>query len=264
MLDPIITLTTDFGEESPYTAAMKGVILGINPQARLLDLTHQIPPQDLRYAAVFLAGSIPYFPSETIHVIVVDPGVGTDRALLYVEAEGHRLLVPDNGCWTSLLRSGTAPQRVIRLAQPRFWRHPVSATFHGRDILVPVAAHLSLGVRPELLGPAVHEWVRPDTPLPIESPGGISGEVVFVDHFGNLITNIPGEWVGSAGTIHVGWTTVPRLVHTYAEAEPGALVALVSSAGLLEIAVAQGNAAERLQLGVGAPVAVRLTGPGAS
>jgi S-adenosylmethionine hydrolase len=264
MPNPLVTLTTDFGEDSPYVAAMKGVILGINPQARLLDLSHQIPPQDLRHAALFLAGSVPYFPPGVIHVVVVDPGVGTERALLYVEVEGHRLLVPDNGCWTSLLHAGAPPPLVIRLAEPRFWRQPVSATFHGRDILAPVAGHLSRGVRPGELGPPVKEWVRPETPLPVESAGGIAGEVVLVDHFGNLITNIPGEWIDTAAVVQIGPAEVPRLVRTYGDAAPGALVALVSSAGLLEVAVVRGNAAKRLQLGVGAPVTVRVPPTGGS
>src|SRR5262249_606043 len=153
--DPIITLTTDFGDGSPYVAAMKGVILGINPAARLIDLSHHIPPQDVRHAAYFLAESIPNFPPEAIHVLVVDPGVGTDRALLYVEGERHRLLAPDNGCWTAVPNT---PRRVIRLTERNYWRPEVSNTFHGRDILAPVAAHLSLGVDASLLGPAVTRW----------------------------------------------------------------------------------------------------------
>src|SRR5207245_11704106 len=135
--------------ESPCVAAMKGVILGLNPSARIVDLSHQIPPQNLAYAAFFLAGAIPTFPHEALHVIVVDPGVGTERALLYVEVAGHRLLVPDNGSWTSLAAHVTESPRVIQLTEARFWRHPVSATFHGRDILAPVAAHLSLGIDPD-------------------------------------------------------------------------------------------------------------------
>jgi len=193
MPDPIITLTTDFGEESPYAAAMKGVILGLNPSARIVDLSHQIPPQNLAYAAFFLAGAIPSFPHEALHVIVVDPGVGTERALLYVEVAGHRLLVPDNGCWTEWTRTANPAPLVIRLAEPRYWRHPVSATFHGRDILAPVAGHLSLGVDPRTLGPQVEEWVRYEPRRPTLDPGCLAGEVMFVDRFGNLITNIPGE-----------------------------------------------------------------------
>src|SRR5438270_555607 len=132
--DPIITLTTDFGDASPYVAAMKGVILALNPQARLVDLSHRIPPQAIGHAAFFLAHALPFFPREVLHVIVIDPGVGTERALLYVEVGGHRLLVPDNGCWTELARTvGSAPL-VLRLAEARYWRPEISSTFHGRDI----------------------------------------------------------------------------------------------------------------------------------
>src|SRR5260370_21872617 len=131
MADPIITLTTDFGEASPYVAAMKGVILTINPPARIIDLSHQIPAQNLRHAAFFLAESIPYFPPEVIHAVVVDPGVGSEPALLYVEVVGHRLLVPDNGCWPLLTSN---PERGIRLMDERFWPPPVSRTFHRRDL----------------------------------------------------------------------------------------------------------------------------------
>src|SRR5262249_19185175 len=120
-MEPLITFTTDFCGESPYFAAIKGVILGINPQVRLIDLSHQIPPQDVRFAAFFLRASIPYFPPEALHVVVVDPGVGTDRALLYVEVDGHRLLAPDNGCWTGLIQQASLPPTVIRLTERRFW-----------------------------------------------------------------------------------------------------------------------------------------------
>jgi S-adenosylmethionine hydrolase len=256
MTTPWITLTTDFGEDSPYVAAMKGVILSVNPDVRLLDLSHQIPPQDVRHAGFFLAAAVPCFPPGVIHVVVVDPGVGSDRAVLYVEVDGHRLLVPDNGCWTTLAR--TFPPRVIRLAEPRFWRQPVSATFHGRDVFAPTAGHLSRGLDPRELGPAVNAWVRLPTAAPQRTPDAVTGEVVFVDHFGNLITNIPAEGVATPRAVVVGDETVTRWVRTYADAEPGTLVALVSSTGHVEVAVVQGNAARRLGLAVGTPVTVRL------
>src|SRR5947208_810352 len=203
-MEPLITLTTDFGGDSPYVAAMKGVILNLNPRARLIDLSHQIPPQDVRFAAFFLRACIPYFPPEAIHVVVVDPGVGTDRALLYVEVDGHRLLAPDNGCWTGLLGqtflSGkpvgqtllSGKPTVIRLTERRFWRPTVSPTFHGRDILAPVAARLSLGEDPRSLGTPFDDWLRLEIPSPTIEPDRLVGEVIFIDHFGNLITNIPG------------------------------------------------------------------------
>jgi S-adenosylmethionine hydrolase len=259
MPDPLITLTTDFGEESPYVAAMKGVILGINPAARLLDLTHQVPPQDVRYAAFFLAGAVPYFPAGTLHVVVVDPGVGSERAALCVEAEGQRLLAPDNGCWTSLVKPGSSAPRVIRLAEPRYWRQPVSATFHGRDVFAPVAGHLSLGVDPASLGPAMTEWVRlPEPPPPRPGMNSLTGQVVFVDHFGNLITNIPAENLQPPALLCVGKQSRKRFrwVRNYAEASPGTVVALASSNGMLEVAVVQGNAARKLKASVGTPVTV--------
>jgi S-adenosylmethionine hydrolase len=259
MPDSIITLTTDFGEDSPYAAVMKGVILGLSPHARLMDLTHQIPPQDIRHAAYFLATALPYFPRETLHVIVVDPGVGSERALLYVEVMDQRLLVPDNGCWTELDRAGRSPPRVRRLTEDRYWRQPVSKTFHGRDILAPVAAHLSLGLDPALLGPSAEEWVRLDRPPVLTGRNSLTGHVVFIDHFGNLITNLRQESLGAAAgadmVVRVARES-PRWVHTYADAGPGTLVALVSSSRTVEVAVVQGNAARLLGAGIGTPVRV--------
>jgi S-adenosylmethionine hydrolase len=257
MPDAIITLTSDFGEASPYVAAMKGVILGTNPAARLIDLSHQIPPQDVRHAAYFLAQSVPFFPSGTIHVIVVDPGVGSERAILYVEVLGQRLLVPDNGCWTLL--AGTR-ERVIRLAEPRYWRAEVSNTFHGRDIFAPVAGHLSHGLEPALLGPPVQDWLRLESAAPERVPNGIAGEVVFVDHFGNLLTNIPPALVErKPGRLVIGGRDCPDFIwgRTYSDAAPGRLLALVSSSGFVEVAVAQGNAAKRLGVGYGESVLLK-------
>ncbi len=260
MTDPLITLTTDFGEDAPYVACLKGVILSINPRVRLLDLSHAIPPQDLRHAAFFLKTAIPYFPEGTIHVVVVDPGVGSDRALLYVEVGGQRLLVPDNGCWTPLIPPGNAVPTVRVLADPHYWRQPVSATFHGRDILAPAAAWLSRGVSPELLGPLVSKWINLPIPEPELSRDRLRGEVVFVDHYGNLITNIPGEaFLALAGRpirVSVGKAETTLKVRTYSDAAHGTLVALVSSSGMLEIAVTQGSAAERSGAGLGAAVTV--------
>jgi S-adenosylmethionine hydrolase len=260
--DPLITLTTDFGGDSPYVAAMKGVVLGINPRARLVDLSHQVPPQDVRYAAFFLAASIPFFPVEAIHVVVVDPGVGSERALLYIEIEGRRVLAPDNGCWTSLLGDGSGPARIIRLAEPRYWRQPVSSTFHGRDILAPVAGHLSIGVDPALLGPPASDWVRLAWPQVRAVMDGLAGEVIFVDHFGNLISNIPGASIRNAPDIlMIGKKSFRRgrgfqWVSCYAAAKPGTVVALISSQGLVEVAVVQGSAAAKLKVQVGTPVTI--------
>jgi S-adenosylmethionine hydrolase len=258
----ILTLTTDFGLGSLYVAAMKGALLSVNPAARLVDLSHAIPPQDLRYASFFLRNTLPYYPAGTLHVVVVDPGVGTERAILFVEVGEQRLLTPDNGCWTSLCDLLGQPRRVVRLAEPRYWRPQVSATFHGRDIFAPTAGHLSLGLDPALLGPPASEWVRLDLPAPILGEHQLSGEVLFIDSFGNLVTNLPGDalerWASRPLRIEIGGVEISHLVRTYGEVEPGSLVALISSAGTLEVAVSHGSAAKRLGVTVGAPVLVAL------
>jgi S-adenosylmethionine hydrolase len=262
MTDALITLTTDFGTGSPYVAAVKGVLLTLNPAARVIDLGHEIPPHDLRQAAFFLASTVPYFPAAALHVVVVDPGVGSERAILYVEVAGHRLLVPDNGCWTLLTEGSHHAPRVIRLADSHFWRANASPTFHGRDIFAPVAANLSLGLDPRQLGPHTSHWVKLAWPKPSHDESGISGEVVFVDHFGNLITNIPGpavaELAGRSGCVQIGEATIRRCVRTYAEAEPGTPIVLVSSGGWLEVAVSNGSAARTLGAAVGTPVRVLM------
>lgn len=261
MADAIITLTTDFGTASPFVAAIKGVILSINPAAHITDLSHDIPPYDVRHAAFFLAEALPYFPPGTLHVVVVDPEVGSDRAVLYASVAGQRLLVPDNGVWTLLANAHQdQPIRVVRITEPRFFRPVVSATFHGRDIFAPVAAYLSLGVSPAELGPTITKWRQIDWPTARVEPDGLTGEVIFVDHFGNLITNISPSCLAPAGKrawqARIGEHAVARRVRTYHDATPGEVVALFSSSGLLEVAEVQGNAASRLSLGVGAPVRV--------
>lgn len=259
MADPLITLTTDFGSGSHYVAAAKGVILALNPDVRILDLTHDLPAQDLRQTAFFLASSLHYFPPETLHVVVVDPGVGSQRSILFVELANLRVLVPDNGCWTWLIEGGRRRPRVIRVTESRFWRSRVSATFHGRDIFAPVAANLSLGLDPRELGPIVADWVRLERPAPRHNAHGIAGEVLFVDRFGNLISNIPGEALtldDRPKRVRVGDIEIPRIVRTYAEAPPGSLVALVSSGEWLEVAVTQGNAAQHLNAAIGTSVAL--------
>jgi S-adenosylmethionine hydrolase len=238
---------------------MKGVLLGIDPTVRLIDLSHDIAPQDVRQAAYFLASALPYFPKTALHVVVVDPGVGTERAILYVEVGERRLLVPDNGCWTFLPDGGRA-SLVVRVDEPRYWRKTVSHTFHGRDIFAPVAGHLTLGGDPRFLGPVVDDWVRLSRSEPRRDASRITGEVVVVDHFGNLITNIHRDRMADVPPMRrliVGPVEVGQWVRTYGEAAKGTLVALFSSEGYLEVALVQGNAAKRVGVAAGTEVEVR-------
>lgn len=256
---PVITLTTDYGDTAPYAAVMKGVILAVNPAARVLDLTHQIRPQHLRHASYYLGTVVPHFPTGTIHVAVVDPGVGTERHALYAEAGGQYLVGPDNGLFTGVFRHLGGPKCARRLSNPQFWRQPVSDTFHGRDVFAPVAAHLSLGLDPAELGPELPDPVELPTRSAVTYGGVWEGEVQFADDFGNLITNIPADKLKTLPVAVAFGPTPPRpirWVRTYAEAGPGELVCLFSSDGFFEVAEVNGNAARRL--GVAAGVAVRV------
>jgi len=262
--NPWITLTTDFGAESPYVGAMKGVILSYHPEARLVDITHEIPAQNIRVGALVVADSTPYFPAGTIHVVVVDPGVGTERALVYAEVGSQRYLAPDNGVLALVVkRYGLA--RAIRLEERRFWRERVSATFHGRDILAPVAAQLARGLDPGVLGPPVETLKLIDWPEPRIFPDRIEGQVIAVDSFGNLITNIEEGHLDRLGVrselmVEIGQWQIRGVSRTYGEHPPGELVSLLGSGGWLEVAVVCGSAAEVTGLGVDSPVRVRLKG----
>ncbi|MHB9073973.1 MAG: SAM hydrolase/SAM-dependent halogenase family protein [Desulfobaccales bacterium] len=258
---PLITLLTDFGTRDAYVASMKGVILSLNPQAVLVDLSHEIPPQDVRAAALILAGAAPYFPPGAIHLAVVDPGVGGPRRALAAHSRGHFWVGPDNGLFHLIFRQAS-PLTIISLENPVYFRPQVSATFHGRDIFAPVAAHLSLGVDLSRLGPGITDPVPLDWPEPSIDPEAIRGEIIHVDQFGNLISNVSyGEftaWRGDqAVRLKVGPVTIQGLARTYSDVAPGKFLALVGSHGFLEIACAMDNAARRLNAGVGLPVELR-------
>ena len=261
MADPfIITLTTDFGVGSPYVASMKGVILSINPAVHLVDLTHAVPPQDIRHAAQVLAEVTPWFPPRTLHVVVVDPGVGSDRKVVYAEFGQQRYIAPDNGVLSLLARR--RPASMIRtLAEPRFWLPRVSATFHGRDIMAPVAARLSLGLEAEQLGPPLERLVELSWPEAHAVPGKIEGCINSIDSFGNLITNISTEKLSGVPTgeqvrITCGDHETFGIFRTYADQPEMTLIALVGSSGNLELAIVGDSAALMLGEKVGAPVVV--------
>jgi len=259
---PVITLTTDFGTDSSYVAQMKGVILSINREIEIVDITHQVPPQDVRHAALVLAEVAPRFPRGTLHICVVDPGVGTEREIVFAQIGTQFFIAPDNGVLSRLLRRAL-PRHAVKLRNQTIWLHPVSDTFHGRDIMAPVAACFVSGAHPELFGPPIERLQTLDWPEPRMEGRQICGCVLYVDSFGNLITNIDQQQIEQvSGTkelsVSCAGRTVRGIVRAYGHADAGSLVALIGSNGLLEIAVVQGSAAR--QLGVEAGQEVVLTG----
>ena len=249
MTTAIITLLTDFGLRDGYVASMKGVILGICPHARLVDVSHLVPPQDIRSGAFLLGQVYRSFPAGTVHTAVVDPEVGTGRRALAMEAGGYFFVAPDNGLFSWVLKQeGLRRARSLETAEYR--RPEVSATFHGRDVFAPAAAHLANGLDLDALGPegspSVAPWVTP-----VEEANRLLGEIVYVDHFGNAITNVRKADLDRFAslrelTISVEGHVISGLVETYAQVPPGSAAALIGSGGHLEIAVNRGNASEVL------------------
>lgn len=258
---PLITLTTDFGLGSPYVAQMKGVILSHGEDATLIDITHGIRPQHIREGALVLADATPRFPVGTIHVAVVDPGVGTSRKLLYAEFGGQRFLAPDNGL-LSLVARQMPRGLVISLKRPEYWGATVSPTFHGRDILAPVAGRLASGLAPDKLGPPLVVLVELTVPEARIAADHALGEVLLVDSFGNLLTNIPADRLPAAAlgadlVVECKGRTIAGLQSAYEVAPPGTLVAIVDSQGRLEIAAVRGSAASVLGACEGTAVVAR-------
>ncbi|MFH1136650.1 MAG: SAM-dependent chlorinase/fluorinase [Pseudomonadota bacterium] len=253
----IITLTTDFGLADNFVGVMKGVILKINGAAKLVDLTHEIRPFDLASAAFALGSAYRFFPDDTVHLAVVDPGVGSARSILAVRAAGQFFIAPDNGLLSSILEEAPGFE-ARRVEEPDFWIHPVSRTFQGRDIMAPVAAHLSLGVKLARLGPLAEDIVRLPRPKVQSGPGRILGRVIYVDRFGNLITNIPEELAvrveGRSPVVKVGGLTVTGFSRAYADRAPGEPLAVFGGSGNLEIARFQARAEAPPDLAAGTPV----------
>jgi len=254
MAPPIITLTTDFGESSGYVAQMKGAILSVATDVTIVDVTHAIRPQDIHQAALVIADTWRYFPRGTIHIAVVDPGVGTTRRILCAHCSGQVFIAPDNGLLTAVL---ALPERgnLVCLEEAKFWREDVSNTFHGRDIMGPVAAHLARGVSPAELGPACDQPVLLDFAEPIVSEHEIVGEIIAIDSFGNLVTNIDRSRIAAglaAGCrVRVGKRRIATISKTYGDVVSGKLVAVFGASQRLEIAVAQGSAAQELGAAIG-------------
>ncbi len=257
----VITLITDFGLSDHYAGVVKGVILGIHAKAQIVDLSHQVEPYDVLGACLTLAASYAYFPPNTVHLVVVDPGVGGARRPLAVEAGSWWFVAPDNGVLELVYRQH--PHRVWALRPEEFALKPISNTFHGRDIFAPAAALLAKGVRPGRHGDRIDDYQRLEIPrLQQKAPGRWSGQVLKVDRFGSLITNFPAGQLPARFEIHVGRIRIRTLRLSYASAPPREVFAIAGSSGYLEISVNQGSAAESTGVKAGAAVTIVDTGAG--
>jgi S-adenosylmethionine hydrolase len=257
----LVTLTTDFGLADHYAGVMKGVILGICPSARIVDIGHMVTPFEVSEAGFLIAQSYGYFPERTVHVIVVDPGVGTSRRPILMEAAGQYFVAPDNGVLTMIY--AREKHKIRAITAEKFFRKDVSRTFHGRDVFAPVAAHLASGVQPARLGKPIEDYMRLKFDKPARTARrGWTGAILKVDRFGNLITNFTAaefpHLVQQPFEMLVGLQPVTRLAHNYAECAPGELFVIEGSSGFLEVSSSQASAAKMLGCGVGAPVEVRL------
>ena len=261
----LITLTTDFGLQDAYVGQIKGAILRRNIQARIIDLTHAIDAHDILAAAVTIRSSYHYFPKQSVHMIVVDPGVGSQRKILVLQADNHIFLAPDNGIFTFLIRDIKQIDAVHRISNRSLFPDEISATFHGRDIMAPVAAALAEGMKISEVGPSIQiedclQLAIPKTQL---DEHGILGRVIHIDRFGNIQTSItsgnlshyqPSSFAGISIRSH----TVDGIAATYSDKQAGELVAVIDSSGYLEIAVNRGSAAKKIQCAIGDPVTVKM------
>ena len=258
-----ITLTSDFGLKDPYVAEMKGVILTINPNACLVDVTHEVEKFNVRAAAFVLACAAPFFPEGTVHLAVVDPGVGTQRRAIVIQAKKGFFVGPDNGILVLAART-QGIQHVYQLTNPKFMLPKVSSTFQGRDIFAPAVAYLSKGVLPENFGPEIKDSVMPEFSVVKRKDVSLLGEILHIDDFGNIITNIPGKEIGEDSvktvTVEMPHATVKmRFGAAYGQAKPQEPIALVGSHGFVEIGLNLGNAAEKFRAATGDKVAITIS-----
>ncbi len=258
---PVITLTTDFGLSDHYVGTMKGVIAKICPQAQMVDISHEVPAYAIAEGAYLIAQAYRYFPKKTVHLIVVDPGVGSSRRPIVAEAAGQYFVAPDNGVLGMIYAREKHKVRVI--SNDRYFLKPVSRTFHGRDIFSPAAAQIAAGLKPDRLGKRIGDYVRPEFAKPrAGGPGVWKGSVLKVDHFGNIVTNFHASEFPrlAAGkfSLRLGSTRVSALAANYAERASGELFAIVGSGGYLEISINQDSAANRTGCRAGAPVELAM------
>jgi len=290
----VITLLTDFGNQDAYVGIMKGVIAGINPFANIIDICHSVPPQDIFSGAYLLYSSYKYFPKKTIHVAVVDPGVGSRRDIVCVETKDYFFLVPDNGILSFIIQD-EKPKSIFRITNNKYFLPSPSNTFHGRDVFAPVAAHLSLGVKPQKMGIKINQLEQLDIPKPVhKKTGQVEGQIIHIDRFGNLISNITKEHLmqhdhsqslfktqmkeitlpislpsqgGDEGGVKINLkcleTTIGKkkilgLSKTYTDVKPGEPLVLFGSAGFLEVSINQGNAQKYFRVDRGNKIRVEM------
>lgn len=254
-----ITLTTDFGLQDHYVGVLKAVMLSISPSARMLDISHEIPPQDIMAGAWVVRNSAMLFPPKTVHLVVVDPGVGTERKPVALQIKDQFFVGPDNGIFS--LIGSEYEYEAVTLQNQTYWRPNPSNTFHGRDIFAPVAAHLANGVKLQELGDPLDKLVTYRWAVPISDRDGVQGWIVHIDRFGNLISNIPEKMVKEAGNssevkIYVGNTILTSLSATFGEVPDGEPTAYIGSSGMLEVAINKGNAREMLGVEKGAQISI--------
>ena len=257
----IITLLTDFGTEDSYVGAMKGVILSINPDATIIDISHQIPPQDIIAGAFVLSQAAPFFPKGTVHIAVVDPGVGGKRKPILIETDKYFFVGPDNGIFEIALQNERI-RRKIHLTNKDYFLGYISSTFHGRDIFSPVGAYLSLGIDPALFGKKIKTLTSLDVKKPFAKDGKITGRIIHIDRFGNLITNIDERLLKKVFKnrifeVEVCDNIIKRFVPAYSYAKKDEIISLIGSSGLLEIAKRDANAVQELGAEKGDRVEVR-------
>jgi S-adenosylmethionine hydrolase len=262
MRKPIIALLTDFGTKDHYVASMKGVILNINPQCLLIDITHQVNPHDIQEGAFILANTYSYFPKGTIYLSVVDPGVGGIRKPILFVTQNYFFVGPDNGLFTLVAQREKAKQVVV-LTQKKYFLPKVSMTFHGRDLFAPVAAHLSLGIKPEAFGYKIDSLEELGFETPIVKERKLLGKILHIDTFGNLVSNIDEEKLfkfikGRPFVIRAGRKAIHGLKKGYWEGKRGELIALLGSGGFLEISIKEGNAQKILKLKKGDNIEIKL------
>ena len=261
MRKPILTLTTDFGTKDHFTGVMKGVILGICPEAQIIDIAHEVQPFEISEGAYLIAQAYRYFPAKSIHVIVVDPGVGSARRPILVEAGEHYFIGPDNGSLAMVYSH--IPHKVRAITNEKYFLKPVSHTFHGRDVFSPCAAHLARGARPSTFGKLIDDYLKPVFTDPQRIGKRVwLGTILHIDRFGNLITNFHIDQFSDVRVrqfeLAIGTRTLTRLCSTFAEVEPGEVVAIIGSSGYIEVVVNQGSGARMLGCGVGAPCELTL------